>query len=335
VSKQVGSPDWGLDLNDEAGLAGVDLGDLGKDELRAESGWAALAGGLLLAREDREPRIDVWATGAWHWEFGIASVEGIEDKLGVAAEWGVRTLFLPAENQVKALEWLHASGKEIEIEPLMPSVRHLAPEQVLRKYLARLGAEPPIDAPFARRRSHYVSSEFPEAQDYYWRCLLDDAVSRCAKSLRGNDADWSPTHLVSVVSGTASIVAMAPLAAGVKHCLLLHEGDEKNKVPQNIAPTLSRVIERLEAKKIECLPRQVRVGERAGELARIKEHLQSFATGVDPNNLVVDLTPGFKPLTLALAEVAPPGCWLIYCRHRQVVDQRVDPGTESHERWRR
>jgi hypothetical protein len=235
---------------------------------------------------------------------------------------------------VQALEWLRARGKELRVEPLMPVARDPRPDRVLAGYLARAGAEPPSDAPFERRRNHYASIGFFEAQDYYWRCLLPDAVTRCAAGLRGDDPDWQPTHLVTVVGGTASVVVMGPLAAGVKQCLLLHEEGEHGEVPEAIAPTLEKVKTRLQEAGVACTVGPVRVGDRASELGRIGAHLRAFAAGVDPGKVVVDLTPGFKPLTLALGEVAPQGCWFIYCRHRQVVDTRVDPGTERHERWR-
>ena len=99
----------------------------------------------------RLPRADVWATGRWRPEFGIGDVEGLEAKLALAAQWGAREVFVPAENQVQAMEWLHVTGRELRIEPLMPVARDPDPRRILAGYLARLGAEPPAEAPFRRR----------------------------------------------------------------------------------------------------------------------------------------------------------------------------------------
>lgn len=96
VTEQLGPLRWGLGLNEDAGLGGVDLSGLGGDDMGVASGWAALTGGLELARQERLPRADVWATAAWHPEFGIGQVEGLETKLALAALWGTREVFVPA-----------------------------------------------------------------------------------------------------------------------------------------------------------------------------------------------------------------------------------------------
>src|SRR5690606_37765510 len=137
-------------------------------------------------------------------------VEGLADKLTLAEQWGAREMFVPAENQVQAMQWLRERGKDLRVEPLMPVTRDPALRRILADYLARLGAEPPAEARLEQRRSHYASIARREAEDYYWRCLLDDAVARCADTLRQAVPGGRPTHLVTAVGTTASIVALSP-----------------------------------------------------------------------------------------------------------------------------
>jgi hypothetical protein len=64
--------------------------------------------------------------------------------------------------------------------------------------------------------------------------------------------------------------------------------------------------------------------------------VRAFAAGVPAEDVAFDLTPGYKSLSLELAELAPAGSWLLYCRHQQLApDYRVDPGTERYDCWRR
>jgi hypothetical protein len=67
--------------------------------------------------------------------------------------------------------------------------------------------------------------------------------------------------------------------------------------------------------------------------AGLRPHVQAFTVSVDPKNVVLDMTPGKKPMTLALERLAPPDSWLVYWRHEQLADRRPDPGHEDIERW--
>jgi hypothetical protein len=80
----------------------------------------------------------------------------------------------------------------------------------------------------------------------------------------------------------------------------------------------------------------LRLGDRAGELCQAETAVRDFAAQVPAERLAFDLTPGYKSLSLELEELAPPGSWLLYCRHAQLPpDNRVDPGTERYDCWRR
>lgn len=64
--------------------------------------------------------------------------------------------------------------------------------------------------------------------------------------------------------------------------------------------------------------------------ALLRQHLPPDLT---PDQLVFDLTPGTKPMSLSLAELAPAGSWLLYLEHALLEDARAEPGSEAFDRW--
>jgi hypothetical protein len=331
VVEQFDAAGWGLHLHDEADLKCGDLGRLSPREVTGDSGWASLAGGLVLARQGRLPRTDVWASAAWHPKFGIGPVEGLPAKLELAREWDVKRIFVPAENERDALEAL-AGRNGIKVEVLRPTEKP-DPLRLLRGYLAGLGAEPGPDEPLATRMQHYENILTPrDADDYYRRCLLHDAAQRCAGHLRQDEPSWQPTHVVTVVSPITAIVALGPLVIGAKRCLLLHEVDAEEQVPQEIHDSLTRVRTHLAEQGVECVLAPLLVGERETERRQIEKHLLAFCKDVPADKVVFDLTPGYKSLSLALAELAASGSWFIYCRNRHKHNR---PEPERYDRWQR
>src|SRR6266508_2692670 len=97
VASQLDVGNWGLDLSPVLNPAHLDLSAI--DEfLEVRSGWVSLAGGLLVATGGGKPDPAVWATGGWN-EGGICRVD-LGEKLGLAAEFGVRQFFVP-ESQLE------------------------------------------------------------------------------------------------------------------------------------------------------------------------------------------------------------------------------------------
>jgi hypothetical protein len=138
--------------------------------------------------------------------------------------------------------------------------------------------------------------------------------------------------MVTIVSPSPSAVALAPAATRVKKCLLLYEMKEEDSIRE----ARQRVEQFLRQAGIDPVPAPVAIGRRESELHEIREHLHRFTDGVDASNVAFDLTPGYKSLSLALAELAPCSSWLLYCRHKQLgPEHRIDPGTESFDCWQR
>ena len=330
VRRQLGEgfAGWRLSLPLPRDEDAIDLSPLDDGAFGASSAWASLAGGLLLARDGVTPDPTVWASAAWDEAYGIGRVEGLQAKLDHAAERGAKHMFLPAQNQPDAAEWATECPGGPRVTLLSPAAAAGKPEprRVLEPYFSELGVEPGAEQPEDVKGRYYTLVDRRKANDYYWRVLLDSVVEERRGLL---PAECKPTHLVAVVGNEPSSVAITPLALGVQHCLLLHT----EPLTKPIEQALAKVESRLGIGKTMRGP--IRGRSRAEEVDEIKRHLLCFAPGVAPERLAFDLTPGYKSLTLAVLESAPPGAWLLYCRH-ELTDRVVfkAPG-EQYDCWRK
>ena len=321
---------WGLRLARPEGEEARDLSALDAKAMGESSGWASLVGGLLLARSDGVPDVHVWASAAWHDEYGIGRVAGHSETRTLATHWGARHVYVPAQNQEEVDQWRGAGGR-VSVGLLSAVSRSPDPTRLLEEYLDQLGTEPLETESFERRRKFYALVNRRRADAFYWKCLLKDSISRCRGRIRAKHPDCRPTHLVTVVSNQASVVGLAPRALEVGHCLLLHE-EPPDKV---ISGRRDEVLELLKKHDVNPIPVGIHLDERADELRQIEAAIRAFAAGVSAERLAFDLTPGYKFLSLELEELAPIGSWLLYCRLEQLPpDKRVDPGTEDYDCWR-
>jgi hypothetical protein len=321
VARSLGLPTWGLHLSEQDGIDRLDLVGVAFD---SESGWAPLAGGLILAGEGARPRPEVWATGRWDRWGGVAAVGGLEAKLRLAAAWGVREFFVPAEQAGAAAQVL--GGQACRVSPLASGLR--SPREALRDYLASLDAPPDEAAPLAARRDYYLRQppHLPRTQGYYATHLLPEVAGRLRAQARAWAA-WSPTHLVTVVSGSPELVLLGARAVGARRCLLLHTAE--------FAAEAERLAALLGGGGVEAVPGLF--ADDDGMLPTMRGLVGAFAAGVADGDLVFDLTPGTKLMTLTLERVARqdrPRSWLVYVRHDFDKARRKNvPGTERLERW--
>jgi hypothetical protein len=324
---------WGLTLPKPCDEEGIDLSPLDDGAFGASSAWASLAGGLLLAREGLTPDTTVWASAAWDEAYGIGRVEGLQAKLDHAAERGAKHVFVPAQNQPEGGAWAAAHSGQPEVSLLVPapSAGKLSPSRLLGPYLSELGLEPGPEQPDELKKRYYLLVTREKARDFHWRVLMKSAAEACARSL---PEDCKPTHAVTVVSLEPSAVALAPASLPAQVCLLLYT--QTDPPDARIARTLDQVQRELEKRGVKCVPGPICAGRRDDEVRQVAELLHDFADGTPPERLAFDLTPGYKSLTLAVLEAAPVGSWLLYCRHEQAgADNRVVPGTERYDCWRK
>ncbi len=316
VAQTVHHPDWGLHLSRDAGLEGMDLREL-DDVLEVASGWASLAGGLLLAAEGGRPDPAVWATGAWN-EDGIRRVSHLKAKVQLAVEYGVRQLFVP-ESQVSEAERLARQ------QPHSLSIGALAegksdPQEALRNYRDALDLPPLPTDPQESRRAYYLRQEDEErARQYYRDNLLPDIVQNLrAQWLEQNGG--TATHLVTIASDNPELVSMAVGVVRPRTCLVLYTTDKAAK--------LAEVRQLLVGNKTECelIPKKYASPEEL--LEKMSGAIQEVVAGADPEGVLLDLTPGTKEMSLTLAlEVAQAGNRLYYVRHQR-KGSRVVPFSE-------
>jgi hypothetical protein len=319
---------WGLSLDLGPGGEEVDLSDL---EMSFESAWAPLAGGLLLAEKGIASDPGTWATGAWDAGGGVGPVEGLGAKLSLAAEYGVRHFFLPLAQRAEAEAWLaDTPGSGVRLGWLVPSPDP-QPEALLRPYLARLGWPPGRDEPFEARRRYYALQPRgrPAAEHYYRECLLPEIAARLRAQAGASWPGWRPELLVTVLSPSAALVRLMAEALRVPEVMLLVEGGQEAALPV----AADAVRDELGRAGARCVVARFDEASIQDMEDRFSCLIQEAAGGRAAESLAIDLTPGKKPMTVALARAAPGGSWLLYCRHSYLADGRPAPGTEALERW--
>jgi hypothetical protein len=292
-----------------------------------ESGWASLAAGLQVASLGGRSDPRVWASGSWDWQDGIRPVSHLDRKLEIAGEYNVRQFFVP-DSQVDEARMLVA-GRGIEIGPLYSGRRD--PCEALAEYLWALEVPPRLTedpASLDRCRDFYlrIRASKPEAADQFYR---EQLLSRLASDLRQKVSEkwpgWCPRHLVTVVSGSPNLTRLTATALKVDSCLLLHTLDEKHTgLARELAAGLA--LHGRECRTISFMG--------AGESEDgFHKRLRLALRDIPPDQIVFDITPGTKPMSITLARGALPRSWLFYISHRLSKDSRPIPGSESPERW--
>jgi hypothetical protein len=323
-------PGWGLQLTSHDHIDRLDLREV---DFPADSGWAPLAGGLLLRVEGLLPQDSVWATGAW--DRGPADVGGLPAKLDLAAQWGARHFFVPAWRVKDARDHLAQRGlAECELQvgalsaPATPDVR-----QTLNGYLARLGDRPAIPvrgspdegAAFALCVKYHALQAREEGRQFYRSHLLPAVSRRCRRLIAERYPACRPTCLVTVVSDSPELIPLAARALGVRRVLLLYTAD-KEKLMREARDWLGQPPQDGEGA----------VAVEAAEFERREEAVACFTRGADPADVVFDLTPGTKLMTLQLEKQARAHyrpSWMYYLEH-QTPNNRPVPGTENPRCWR-
>jgi hypothetical protein len=319
---------WGLELSPE--LAAVDLRDM---PLACGSGWAALAAGLLVAAEDGTPDPQVWATGSWNDGSGVQRVDHLKAKLDLAVEFGANAVFVPSAQVSEA----QALAPNLEICSLRMGTRE--PRSTLADYVLRLEAPPPPptdvhdEAGFQRCVTYYLKRPRGQARTtkFYWSHLLPTVTERCRVQVRRDWPGCQPTHLVTIVSGSPELVPLAVRAIGVKNCLLLYTPHQDSRLDQTSAMESVKAV--LEGDQIECAPAPFEDNEALAE--QIPDFVRQFGSGLSPDSLVLDITPGNKWMTWVTDRAMPNGSWRLYVRNDTLTptDRRPRPGSEQLICW--
>lgn len=312
---------WGLQLHPIDGIDRLDLSDLRFD---CDSGWASLASGLLLADADGRPDPAIWATGCGGSKKHLPTVGELPAKLKLARDWEVRKFFAPRSMRAEAQRWCEDHECTMEIGDL--DLAEGRPVAALRDLLSSLDMPPLDESGVTSRAQEWYLREYDRnrnrAADYYRRDLLPHIVCSCQAKIRAA-IPVLPTHLVTIASDNQEQISLGARTLAVTHCQVFHTQEKP------IEPWLEDELCRL---GIKYVPQRFDGG---GDLvAQFSTAVKDFTAGIAPQQVVFDLTPGTKLMSLTLAlRVAGRENWLYYLRH----DRRgnlVVPGSESPQLWR-
>ena len=322
-SIRLDSTAWGLQLPDECGLDDCDLSSL--EPFPCASGWAALAAGLITAVEEGLPNPLVWASGAWDPQAGILPVGHVAAKTAAARDYGVQRLYLPPANLQDARQ---ATGNaELEVYPLVAA--SLSPRKALAEYVANNKVRPGPSASHDACRRYYLHLRDPRrAEEFYVDRLLETIAAECREKLTGICDATALTHLVTIVSRRPAIIKLATRVIAPRECLLFYTDREAA-----IQAAEQDVGQYMEQSGVRVQPVAFEDNEELP--GTFRERIERFAAETGTENLVLDLTPGTKWMTLAMSAAAPPGSWLIYWWHAtREGDVRIIPGSERPFLWR-
>jgi hypothetical protein len=269
--------------------------------------WAPLAAGLLLAAYKGKPDPAVWSSGVWLAKKGIQPINELEAKLTVAADFGAKTFFVPEPDVENAGSI--ATSRKIPLKILAIIAGKPSPNDALRDYRARLHLRPARNDPKTERAAYYLDRPTPQdAQQYYLDDILSDVAADCCRRL---DESWpcrTIAALITTVSGGTELIDLAVRVLRPPKCLALYSDRFETAARQ--------VKERIEADRSgpACEVRLEKFHARQFDpmVMEFRACLDRFTCGIPPAQIVIDLTPGMKTITLALFHLASQRSHLVY-----------------------
>lgn len=275
-------------------------------ELKMASGWLPVAGGLLTMLGGK-PEPKVWATGTFNEQTGsIAPVNGLEGKLELAVEHQAATMFVPSSNVPDCREIVARRRWSLDIEAIKENETNLA--EALKSYRQRLATPPTFSDTREERRSYYLAeTDYNRRLGFYRDAIMPDLIQELRKQ-------WLTKHrdpikvLVTIVSKSPELVALMMGVIQPERCLAYHTKLNENDTPLTL---LRDVLDDATWQRIEFIACSSPI-----ELIRQLENTAAAKlSAYAPDACVVDLTPGTKEMSLALAlYTAPAGSHRCYIR---------------------
>ena len=284
-----------------------------------ESAWAPLTASLLLAAGNELPDPQVFGTGAWDFQGNwLKGIDGANDKMAVASEWGGKFLVLPPDpavytknnNGIKPI--FFPGGKETMLETVC-------------EYCNLLRKEPPDDATFEQCEEYYVRMPtYREPQDFYLRRIKKFLVDKTKNDLYKEGNNFSFDTLVTWVSRGAEVIDVTTETFTPRKLILLYtEGFEKemNMVKDRIGQNT----------KTETDSYKHEGGYGRNELKQTLDRV--FSNRDDSERILVDLTLGTVSMSLMLYDVAPLETTFLYWLKEQGINNRTLPTQTRPELW--
>lgn len=309
----------------------------------AESGFAPLAAGLLMAVADLPSSPHVWATGGWNPQSGFETVGGLPQKLACAAARGdVTDFFVPAKQKRDGEDTNRSPG--LRVRPLTsgPNLR-----VALNGLLAAWGREPDEDAELNSlvefHRSQYCRDR-SLAEDFYRRKILPRLTPAplSTTSFRGAPSASPITHGVTIVSHNWETIPQFAVVLGIQHlCILLGGSPPLHSKAQEAAQWFCRDGPESAICQVQVCsfryPSSTAGTTFRQELANsLRESLAEFLKDVSPEQIAYFLLPGLTMMKLALAEaIAAPGSLLVCLENAYDEELKITrPGSERFITWR-
>jgi len=334
TKKQAGL-DWALHAGTPVRI------DAGLLDLEPDSAFLPLAASLALAtyRFGGIPDPRVWSTGAWDADNGsIRPVSGIPTKVAAMIQFKARKIYVPRKNYEEAQRAALNLGCDADLIDTFERGSSLS--HVIRPLLIDFRVAPDRHADINDKANHYLYlMEFDRslAENYYDAVIAEHVIELCRKRLNepllklARSSPW----LVTVASHSHALPLIASKVFESQQTFLLHTADEA---------ALNKTKRLLEANGIKCVPVEYNVDakiqtDHSKEESNIveqavREAKKIFETISPPANapILIDLTPGTKPMTIGLMQAAPTGAHLIYLSHRcDPKTNKPRPGTEQYE----
>lgn len=294
-----------------------------------DSATLPLAASLLLtAIDEKRPNPAVFGSGVWS-EGELQEVTGYREKAACIAEWGGRYFFLP-ENNLDENEKIDIEKEyKIKIVPVSRQYRTLL--DTVRTYRSSLEGEPPENAGADEIQSYYMRIPREIDNRHFYRKRIKPIL---VAGLRDQNVEYD--RLVSWVSYGSELIEVGAEVFRPKRITLFYTDTFR----QNMEETLKELNDfanggsdngnttgKIEKKKID------------GPLSRkelSKKVQEVFAGFESTEHVLIDLTLGSVPMTMAFYENAPPNatflCWL---KENDGRTNRVRPLTTTPELWQR
>jgi len=323
--QKIGNDNWGLrfGFKQHPNMSSVLV-----EEDWWQSAWATLYAGLRLALKEEIPDPTVFATGAW--KEGIHEVEGLEEKLQVATEFGAKHFCVPEQAKWKESFDQQRIG-DVAIHYLTAGSK---PDKVVSNYMALLQSEPPEDATPKKFDAYYINMPREKGLQNFYLKRCKSTVIENAKRYEDIIKNLRNGTLVSWVSAGDELIDVAVEVFQPKRVVLLYTID---KTP-NKARTFKDVAESKRA-KLEINNSRVFILLPFDENFSIgylhNEICVKFRDTRLEEPLVIDLTPGMIPMSIALYNSMPENVTFLYWRKKMDKDQnRPIPSTTFPEIWR-
>ncbi|MCC6240012.1 MAG: hypothetical protein IT448_06920 [Phycisphaerales bacterium] len=310
----------------------MDLSALDADVLKAESGWAPLAAGLVLLLEGGKPDPRVLATGAWDSAGGLGSVGELQAKINAARELGVSQLFIPEVQYLESLGLDHGALTLVYLPMgVQPAGGSASPSAALRPLLSALEV-PPTTGDLPSRLAYYArlnKLDRNKATEFYVGHLLADLIQSCQQ--RCNQSQ--ETRFDLLVTTASPHWELIPFAIGtfqLRQCVVLRLGEDK-LVEQGVEKA-RQFVARM---GLQCAIDVMDIGQTTTLLERgLPPSLGDRSAALKDSPVGWDITPGPKYISLLMQQAARAKDVLLYLGHRYEGRDRLEPGDEEYRIWR-